>query len=141
MPDDSLHQPHDKLFKGTFGDPANAAGFLRWELPHAITAAIDWERLRLEPGSYIDEEYRQTESDLLFSAPIGATECMLYVLFEHQTAPDPDIALRLLGYQLRIWARWRQKTPRRHRVGRVAIPGNHPRAPGNAHPLHPGRRH
>ena len=112
MPDDSIHQPHDKLFKSAFGDPATAAGFLRWEIPAALSAAIDWERLRLEPGSFVDSHYRQSESDLLFSAPTGASECLVYLLFEHQLAPDPWIALRLLRYQVRIWEAWRKKHPK-----------------------------
>jgi hypothetical protein len=46
MPEDPLHQPHDKLFKTTFGDPANAAAFLREQLPPGISAAIRWDELR-----------------------------------------------------------------------------------------------
>ena len=36
MPDESLHQPHDKLFRATFSNPENAAAFLRHHLdaPH-----------------------------------------------------------------------------------------------------------
>jgi predicted transposase YdaD len=45
MSDEPIHQPHDKLFKGTFGQPANAAGFLRWQLPAALASNIDWDRL------------------------------------------------------------------------------------------------
>ena len=32
----SIHQPHDKLFKSTFGEPANATGFLRGIIPAAL---------------------------------------------------------------------------------------------------------
>ncbi len=111
MPEEPLHQPHDKLFKSAFGDPVTAAGFLRWEIPAALSAAIDWDRLRLEPGSFVDSHYRQSESDLLFSAPAGESECLVYLLFEHQLAPDPWIALRLLRYQVRIWEAWRKNHP------------------------------
>jgi len=72
IPDDPIHHPHDKLFKSAFGDPATAAGFLRWEIPSALSASIDWDHLRLEPGNFVDSHYRQSESDLLFSAPSGA---------------------------------------------------------------------
>jgi predicted transposase/invertase (TIGR01784 family) len=113
MSDESLHQPHDKLFKGAFGDPATAAAFLRWEIPAALSSAIDWERLRLEPGSFVDSHYRQSESDLLFSAPVGDgdSDCFIYLLFEHQLASDPWIGLRLLRYQVRIWEAWRKGHP------------------------------
>ena len=121
MPEDALHHPHDKLFKRTFGDPVNAAGFLRLEIPAALSAVIDWERLRLEPGSFVDSHYRHSESDLLFSAPLGSADCFLYLLFEHQLAPDPRIALRLLRYQVRIWESWRKARPNAERLP-VIIP-------------------
>jgi len=111
MPEDALHHPHDKLFKRTFGDPVNAAGFLRLEIPAVLSSVIDWDRLRLEPGSFVDSHYRHSESDLLFSAPLGSADCFLYLLFEHQLAPDPWIALRLLRYQVRIWESWRKARP------------------------------
>jgi predicted transposase YdaD len=116
MPEEPLHQPHDKLFKSAFSDPATAAGFLRWEIPAALSAAIDWDRLRLESGSFVDSHYRQSESDLLFSAPAGGSACLVYLLFEHQLAPDPWIALRLLRYQVRIWETWRKNHPASERL-------------------------
>jgi hypothetical protein len=36
MPEEPVHQPHDKLFKVGFGAPATAAAFLRVELPQAL---------------------------------------------------------------------------------------------------------
>jgi predicted transposase/invertase (TIGR01784 family) len=116
MPEESLHQPHDKLFKSAFGEPSTAAAFLRWEIPPALSSAIDWDNLRLEPGSFVDSHYRQSESDLLFSAPSSTSECFVYLLFEHQLAPDPWIALRLLRYQVRIWETWRKNHPKRERL-------------------------
>jgi hypothetical protein len=101
--DDSIHQPHDKLFKGGFKDPVNAAGFLRGQLPGTVSAAIDWETLRLEPGSFVDSHFRHCESDLLFSARCADAECRIYLLFEHISTPVPALALKLLRYMVRIW--------------------------------------
>ncbi|MBL9156609.1 MAG: Rpn family recombination-promoting nuclease/putative transposase [Verrucomicrobiales bacterium] len=103
MPDETIHQPHDKLFKQSFGDPENAAGFLRHHLPASVAEAIIWERLVLQPGSFVDSHFRQHESDLLFSASIGGGDGLVYLLFEHQVNEDPLIALRLLRYMVRIW--------------------------------------
>ncbi|MCU0778371.1 MAG: Rpn family recombination-promoting nuclease/putative transposase [Akkermansiaceae bacterium] len=116
MSDETLHQPHDKLFKSAFGDPATAAAFLRWEIPATLSRAIDWDSLRLEPGSFVDSHYRHSESDLLFSAPLGGCGCFVYLLFEHQCSPDPWIALRLLRYQVRIWEAWRKSHPQQQRL-------------------------
>lgn len=103
MAEKSIHNPHDKLFKTTFAEPSNATGFLRGELPASLAAAFDWDRLRLEPGSFIDSHYRHSESDLLFSAQLHGQDGLIYVLFEHQREFDQWLALRLLRYMLRIW--------------------------------------
>ncbi len=116
MSDDSIHQPHDKLFKQGFGDPANAAGFLRHQFPSDIAEQIDWERLSLRPGSFVDSHFRQHESDLLFSTRIQNSEALVYLLFEHQLAEDPQIALRLLRYMVRIWEGCLKENPK------VALP-------------------
>lgn len=109
--DDPLHQPNDKLFKQVFGEPENAAGFLRAYLPDPIAAAIDWSALTPESGSFIDSEFRLHESDLLFSAPLGGHETIVYCLFEHQSREDSAIALRLLRYMVRIWEARLAKAP------------------------------
>ena len=109
---DPLHQPHDKLFKAGFSDPVNAAAFLRQQIPGPLAARIVWDDLQLKPGSFVDSQFRETESDLLFSAPVsGGTGCLVYLLFEHQSAKDPWIALRLLRYQVRIWEEHLRKHP------------------------------
>lgn len=81
----------------------NAAAFLRTRFPKRLSAAVRWDELRLKPGTFIDSHYRESESDLLFSAPLGQTQCFLYILFEHQRKKDPFLALRLLRYMVRIW--------------------------------------
>ena len=63
--EEAIHQPDDKLFKAGFSDPANAAAFLGWEVPPALSEKIACDQLRLEPGSFVDSHYRHTESDLL----------------------------------------------------------------------------
>jgi len=103
MPEDSPHQPHDKLFKAGFSDPATAGAFLRLQFSEALASKIGWDTLRLEPANFVDSHFRESESDLLFSAPLGDARCLVYLLFEHQRAKDPWIALRLLRYMLRIW--------------------------------------
>ena len=103
MDDEPLHHANDKLFKQGFSDPETAAGFLNAYLPEEIATAVDWPKLQLQPGTFIDSRYRKHESDLLFSAPLAGHEAHFYFLFEHQTDEDPGIALRLLRYMVRIW--------------------------------------
>ena len=109
MADEDLHQPHDKLFKEGFSDPANAAALLRQHLPAEVSALIQWNQLKLIPGSFLDDDLRHSHSDLLFSAPLAAdpeSSACVHLLFEHQSTRDPFIALRLLRYMVRIWEEW-----------------------------------
>ena len=125
MPDGRIHRPHDKFFKDGFSDPATAAALLRHELPPEVAATIDWDRLRLVPGSFLDEKLDHSESDLLFAAPLlpvpggeadPDAEVCLHVLFEHQSTRDPFMALRLLRYMVRIWELWLREHGRTKRL-------------------------
>jgi predicted transposase YdaD len=105
MPDESLHQPHDKLFRATFSDPRNAAAFLRHHLGGPLPALVDWDSLALLSGSFIDPQMAGSEANLLFSAKIGGSDALFYILWEHQRSEAPLMGLRLLSYMVRIWKR------------------------------------
>jgi hypothetical protein len=100
--------PHDALFKSVFQQPENAAAELQHVLPAALVSAIDWSTLVLEPGSFVDEALADQHSDLLFSAHARASgeRVLVFLLFEHQSTPEPKMALRLLSYMVRIWERF-----------------------------------
>jgi len=76
------------------------------------SAEVDWETLRQEPGSVVDPELRETESDLLFSARLRTGRpLLLYVLLEHQSSVDRWMAWRMLRYVVRLGEQWRQEHP------------------------------
>ena len=92
-----LHQPHDRLFRKVFSEPAEAAGLLRAYVPAWLAGTLDWSSLTLMPDSYVDDELQASESDLLYAveqrpdaaAPGEARRSLrLYLLFEHQSRPD-----------------------------------------------------
>jgi predicted transposase YdaD len=104
--------PHDLFARYTFAHPERAAAELRAVLPPHVVSAVDWSSLRREPGSVVDPELRETESDLLFSARLHeGRSVLLYVLLEHQSSVDRWMALRMLRYVVRQVERWRQEHP------------------------------
>jgi Putative transposase, YhgA-like len=105
MPEDSIHQPNDKLLKATFSIPENARAFFENHLPADLAMALDWCSLSLESCSFIDPQFASSESDLLFHIRLQQSDAFLYLLFEHQSFEDPRMALRLFSYILRIWER------------------------------------
>jgi predicted transposase/invertase (TIGR01784 family) len=103
--------PHDALFKAGFETPEHAAALFRQVLPKPIVDAIDWSTLRREAGSFIDPTLAASHSDLLFSAQLvlaPGQEVLLYLLAEHQSRTPRDMCLRVLGYMVRAWERYRK---------------------------------
>jgi predicted transposase YdaD len=114
--------PHDLFARYTFGRPERAAAELRATLPPHVISEVDWASLRQEPGSVVDPELRETESDLLFSARLRTgRSLLLYVLLEHQSTVDRWMALRMLRYVVRQVEHWRQQHPETTRLP-VIIP-------------------
>ncbi|MCP4344610.1 MAG: Rpn family recombination-promoting nuclease/putative transposase [Desulfobacterales bacterium] len=107
---DLIQNPNDKLVRTVFSDPAEAGSFFQAYLPESLTERIDWNTLTLKETSFVDEEFRNSESDLLFHAMLKKTgkeekqgEIFLYLLFEHQSAPQKWMRFRVLKYKCRIW--------------------------------------
>lgn len=102
--------PHDALFKHTLSDKRNALDLFRRGLP-ALAEAIDPRSLAVETPNFIDEELRESYTDLLFSARIGKKPVLAYLLIEHSSTVDPFLPFRLLKYVARVWDRWLGKNP------------------------------
>jgi len=94
---------NDGFFKAIFSHPEHATAFFKSHPPSNITARIDWTSLTVLPGSCVKSSLQQMHSDLLFSVRTGERETLLYLLFEHQSTPDPAMPLRLLGYMIEIF--------------------------------------
>jgi predicted transposase YdaD len=106
-----IQNPHDALFRGVFGDPRRAAELLRAVLPQDIVAATDWSSLELADASFVDEELREHQADLLFRASLAGRTCFFYIVFEHKSGSAPFGVLQLLRYVIRIWERFRAENP------------------------------
>ena len=102
---DVTHHPHDKLFKAVFSNVEEAVAFLQLQLPPTVRDLIKWPTLRLVEGSFIDEEFAERESDLLYQVELFdyPQPVLLYLLFEHQSRPDKWMRRRLLRYIDRTW--------------------------------------
>jgi len=98
-------KPHDSLFKAAFAAPEHAAALFRESLEPSISAAIEWDTLTPEPGSYIDTDLSDSHSDLLFSVQLNGTQAWLYMLLEHQSTNHAYMPLRMLHYSVQVWLR------------------------------------
>ena len=74
-------------------------------MPDTLRNRFDWTTLTLVDGTFLDEELRESQSDLLYRVEHVETgqPMSLYLLFEHQSSPDRWMRFRLLKYCCRIW--------------------------------------
>ena len=110
----STHTPHDHFFRESFGRPQIVRSYLQEYLPTDLRAELNLDELKLQDGSFIDEELREHQSDLLYRTTLRASglSAYLYFLFEHKSTPELLIGLQLLRYQLRFWEdQVKQKRP------------------------------
>ncbi|HUM75802.1 MAG TPA: Rpn family recombination-promoting nuclease/putative transposase [Fervidobacterium sp.] len=98
-----ITNPHDAFFKLMFGDIEVAQDFLQNYLPTEIAKAVDLKHLTKENNSYIDEQFKESFTDMLYKTKINGKDGYIYFLFEHKSYQDPLVILQLLKYIVRIW--------------------------------------
>ncbi len=59
--------PHDALFRQFLTEPDVARDFMAIHLPQALRALCDLTTLKLESGSFVEDDLRQYYSDVLYS--------------------------------------------------------------------------
>ncbi len=120
-----MNNPHDRLFREALASVENACGEPKSVLPDKVVRRVDWSTLRLRPGSFIDEELSERQTNLLFSVRMiggargtgdaedaedaggaAGSEVLIYVLVEHQSSSDALMPYRMLRYLVRIWDRY-----------------------------------
>ncbi|MFQ6247294.1 Rpn family recombination-promoting nuclease/putative transposase, partial [Yersinia enterocolitica] len=58
----------------------------------------DLNTLKLESGSFVEDDLRQYFSDVLYSVKTTEGDGYVHVLIEHQSSPDKHMAFRLIRY-------------------------------------------
>jgi predicted transposase YdaD len=94
---------HDGFFKAVFSQPEHATAFFKSHLPPEIA----WPD-RLAVAGAAARLVHQVQppagacGPAVFRQAWAERETLLYLLFEHQSSPDPAMPLRLLGYVMEI---------------------------------------
>jgi predicted transposase/invertase (TIGR01784 family) len=106
-----IHQPADKLFKLSMGEIGVAKEFFETYLPSHLQEKINLNSLKLEKQTFIDEAYKATEADIVYSVKLGQETAYLYLLSEHQSSVDHWLSFRLLVYSVRLMELHRKQNP------------------------------
>lgn len=73
-------------------------------LPEALLQQLNLDHMQLLNSTFVDEEMRQHQSDMLYEVGLAnGGQALAYMLFEHKSYPDELVALQLLRYELNIW--------------------------------------
>ena len=79
-----------------------------------LADALDFEHVEQVNRSFISEELRTQESDMVFRLPFQTPtrtceEVIVYLLIEHQSRVDRSMGLRMLSYMVQIWMEERRQ--------------------------------
>ncbi|MCQ1539457.1 transposase [Methanocalculus taiwanensis] len=95
---DSDH-PYKRLFSHKEMMADLISGFLNPEFAYAC----DFETLKRCNGSYVTDDLREREDDLIWSVRYGDRTLVIYLLIEFQSTPDPTMPIRIMSYMALLW--------------------------------------
>ena len=91
--------PHDEFVKRMMSNLTVARDFFEAHLSSTVQSRINLDTLLIEHTSFVDEQLKGRESDMLYRVQLLSGEsAFLYLLVEHQSTSDPLIAFRLAYY-------------------------------------------
>ena len=101
-----IEQFADRSARWLLEDKENVRGLLEIVVEHLV-ARLDFSQLVHINRSFIPDNLREQESDLVYSVPFRseseAEELLIYILIEHQSTVDVTMGFRVLFYMTQIW--------------------------------------
>ena len=109
----SVKQFPDRGAKWLLENTENLRGLLEI-IANDIVEYLDFSKVEIKNTTFIPDNLRQQESDLVYLLPFRDTastgdpthhsvrEVMIYILVEHQSTVDPTMGFRLLFYMCQI---------------------------------------
>jgi len=97
------NQKHDKGYKGILSNSAVFLHFIQKYFASAKwTASVSADGMERIDKSFIDREYKKTDSDLIYRLKIKGVDVYFYVLLELQSKVDFTMPFRLLRYMVEL---------------------------------------
>lgn len=130
-----LHDFPDRAIRSLLANPHNLAELVTAVVPD-LASALDFLRAEPVDRSFLLDDWRRREADLLFRVPLRAGDgegALVCVLLEHQSAVDPVMPLRTLLYAVLYWEREWKDWESEHGSGEPPVVGStSPASPGVA---------
>lgn len=101
-----IEQFADRSARWLLEEKENVRGLLEIVAEHLV-GHLDFSQLVHINRSFIPDNLREQESDLVYSVPFRSEsksdELLIYILIEHQSTIDVTMGFRLLFYMTQIW--------------------------------------
>ena len=96
---------HDIVTKKVLSKKTYAVDFLANVLPQEVASKLDFSKLKIEKGDFIDSGNKERFTDILYSVPTKKTsqKIGIFCLVEHKSTRDKDIHSQLLLYLAGIY--------------------------------------
>ena len=100
-----LNNPHDKFFKRAMSLGNITRPLLIEYLPTDLLAKLDLNTLEIDPNSYINDELKETFSDVVWSCRLKNSnkQRKIAFLFEHKSYKPAYPHFQLIDYQRNAW--------------------------------------
>ena len=103
MSQTQIVHPHALFFEKVFSRKDVSVDFFQNYLPESIVNRLDLSTIHLEKQSFISNELKASQSDLLFRVKTKEGKSLfIYFLFEHKSFLDRWVMFQLLGYIVKI---------------------------------------
>jgi predicted transposase/invertase (TIGR01784 family) len=91
---------HDRGYKSLFSHPRMVEELIRSFVKEEFVQDIDFSTLTRTFNSFVTEEFREREADIIWQVSIKGRPIYFYLLIEFQSTVDRFMVLRLLSYLL-----------------------------------------
>lgn len=91
---------HDHPYKELFSQPELIADLLRLA---EMADGLDLDSLDRRNGSYVSEDWRGREDDVIWRVRCGDRDLYVYLLIEFQSTVDALMAVRVMTYIGLLW--------------------------------------
>lgn len=93
----------DHPYKRLFSHPRMIADLIRGFLDTNLTNASDLDTLTRCNGSYVTDDLREREDDIIWKVTYGEKTLIVYLLIEFQSKPDYSMPVRIMSYMALLW--------------------------------------
>jgi predicted transposase/invertase (TIGR01784 family) len=100
---ETVHQRHDTSYRFLLSSKKLFVELLRSFINKGWVQAVDEENVQEIPHSFVLQDFKRQEADLVYRVKLNGQDVVFYLLLEMQSSVDFRMPYRMLLYQVEIW--------------------------------------